>query len=141
MQNDVTATTRIEGFRTEIDAAGHALVADEPADVGGTNEGPTPYDLLSAALASCTTMTIKMYATHKGLDIQSVTVAVRHAKIHAKDCESCETEKGYVDRLARVLELEGDLDEAARARMVEIADRCPVHRTLHSEVVIETRLA
>lgn len=140
MQNDVTATTRADGFRTTIDAAGHALVADEPVDAGGTNEGPTPYDLLSAALASCTTMTLKMYAGHKGLDMQSVTVTVRHARIHAKDCADCETGSGRIDEFRRDIAIDGELDEQQRERLLQIADRCPVHRTLHGEIKVRTRL-
>ena len=141
MQNDVTATTLIDGFRTTIDAAGHALIADEPTAVGGTDEGPSPYELLSAALASCTSMTLKMYASHKGIDLRSVTVTVRHSRIHAKDCEDCESATGRIDEFEREIALEGDLDEAQTGRLLEIADRCPVHRTLHGEIKVRTRLA
>lgn len=141
MQNDVIATTRIDGFRTTIDAAGHSLIADEPASVGGTNEGPSPYDLLAAALASCTTMTLKMYASHKGIDMQTVTVTVRHSKIHAKDCADCETETGRIDEFERDIAIEGNLDDAQTERMLQIADRCPVHRTLDGEIKVRTRLA
>ncbi len=137
----VSATTGAEGFRTEIDAAGHALVGDEPASVGGTDAGPSPYDLLAAALASCTTITLQLYARRKELPLTRVTVGVRHNKIHARDCADCETRVGRVDEFKRQIALEGDLDEAARRRLLEIADLCPVHRTLNKEVRIVTTLA
>lgn len=140
MGDDTVATTRAGGFRTDIMSSGHALVADEPASVGGTEQGPSPYDFLSAALASCTTMTLQMYAKHKGINLQSATVAVKHGKVHAKDCVDCETKAGKIDQFQRELTLEGDLTQAQRERMVEIADRCPVHRTLHSEVKVRTQL-
>ena len=109
--------------------------------VGGTGAGPTPYDLLSAALAACTSMTLKMYASHKQLDLESATVRVRHGKIHAADCEDCESSEGRIDQFERELLLVGNLSEEQRHRMLEIADRCPVHRTLHSEVKVRTTLA
>jgi len=137
----VTARTGPEGFLTELDAAGHPLVADEPAAVGGEDAGPSPYDLLSAALASCTSMTLQMYARRKGLALEDVTVQVKHSKIHARDCESCEAESGHIDQFTRAIELEGLLDNASRQRLLEIADRCPVHRTLESEAKILTELA
>ena len=140
-ENEVAARTLGGSFRTEINAGGHALVADEPAAVGGGDGGPSPYDLLSAALASCTSMTLMMYAKHKGLDLASVTVRVRHDKIHAKDCEDCESTGGRIDEFRRELEIEGALTDEQRQRMLEIADRCPVHRTLHGEVKVRTTLA
>jgi putative redox protein len=128
------------GFAQEITAGAHRLVADEPTDVpGGTDTGPTPYDLLLAGLGACTTMTLRMYADRKGLPLTGATARLRHSRIHAKDCEECETAKGRVDRIERTIELSGDLDDAQRKRLVEIADRCPVHRTLRGEIVIETR--
>lgn len=138
---DTIARTGSGGFRTDIVSSGHALIADEPASVGGTELGPSPYDLLSAALASCTTMTLQMYARHKKIDLQAATVLVSHNKVHAKDCIDCETVAGKIDEFARVLTLDGDMTPAQRERMVEIADRCPVHRTLHSEVKVRTRLS
>jgi putative redox protein len=138
---EVAARTGRDGFRTEIASGPHRLVADEPVSVGGTDLGPTPYDLLSAALASCTTMTLRMYAEHKGLDLTSATVRVQHGKTHAKDCQDCETKTGKVDEFLRELTLEGNLTDAERDRMVEIADKCPVHRTLHSEIKVRTQLA
>lgn len=139
--HETAARTRIGGFRTDIVAGGHALVADEPASVGGTDAGPSPYDLLSAALAACTSMTLKMYASHKKIDLDSATVRVRHGKVHAKDCKDCESSEGRVDQFERELVLTGDLTQEQRQRMLEIADRCPVHRTLHGEVKVRTALA
>jgi len=138
---DVAARTAIGGFRTDINANGHPLIADEPVSVpGGTDEGPSPYDLLSAALASCTTMTLKMYAEHKNLPVSEFNVTVRHGKIHAEDCEHCESKSGKIDRFERELSYDGTLSEEQRERLLYIADRCPVHRTLHSEVDVVTRL-
>ncbi|TBR37515.1 alpha/beta fold hydrolase [Marinomonas agarivorans] len=137
----VVARTAIDSFKTDIRANQHSLVADEPVSVlGGTDLGPSPYGLLSAALASCTTMTLKMYASHKGLALDDVTVEVTHDKIHAQDCASCETKTGKVDRFQRKIYLRGDLDDAQRQRLLEIADRCPVHKTLHSDVEVTSEL-
>jgi putative redox protein len=135
------ATTKAGGFRTSIVSAGHDIVADEPEQLGGSGQGPSPYDLLSAALASCTTMTLQMYAARKKLALQSVAVRVWHDKIHARDCEDCETENGRIDEFRRELVIAGDLSDAERQRLLEIADKCPVHRTLTSEVRIRTTLA
>ncbi len=137
----VSATTHAGGFRTDIVAAGHELIADEPAAVGGSNLGPSPYDLLGAALAACTTMTLHMYARHKKLPLEKASVLVRHGKVHAADCGDCETSEGKVDEFQREVVLEGDLTREQRQRMLEIADRCPVHRTLHSEVKVRSTLA
>lgn len=128
---------RIEaGLRTEIISNGFPLVADEPESVGGTNTGPTPYDYLLAALGSCTAMTLRMYADRKGWPLESATVRLKHRKVHARDCEQCETEAGYVDHIDRILEMTGPLEDEQRRRLGEIADRCPVHKTLHGEVVV-----
>ncbi|MDH3977433.1 MAG: alpha/beta fold hydrolase [Gammaproteobacteria bacterium] len=137
---DTIARTGANGFKTDIVSAGHKLTADEPANVGGTNAGPSPYGLLSAALASCTTMTLQMYAKRKKIDLISATVRVDHAKIHATDCEDCDTQAGKVDEFQRRLTLEGELTNEQRQRLLEIADMCPVHRTLHGEVKIKTEL-
>lgn len=128
-------------FALELFAGRHRLHADEPREVGGSDSGPNPYELLAAALAACTVMTLRMYARHKGLSLGAIRCAVRHEKMHAEDCAQCETRVGKIDRFERVIEVEGALDEATRARLLEIADRCPVHRTLTSEILIETRLA
>ena len=139
-EGEVVAQTRAGGFRTDINAGGHGLVADEPASVGGTEAGPTPYDLLSASLAACTSMTLQMYARHKKIDLEAATVSVAHDRIHADDCADCETTgNAKLDRFTRTVRLAGNLTQEQRGRMLEIADRCPVHRTLHAEVVVETR--
>lgn len=132
--------TGASGFRSDVSLSGHTLIADEPEDYGGTNMGPTPYDLLSGALATCTSMTIRMYADHKKLPVDSVTVSVSHDKIHAKDCEDCEQRDGRIDRFERELRVDGDLTEEQLERITEIADRCPVHRTLHGQIQVQTRL-
>lgn len=129
-----------DGFKVSINADGHRIRGDEPLEQGGDGSGPTPYDLLSSALASCTVMTMNMYAKHKDLPLESLEVRVSHNKIHAKDCADCETTEGKIDRFKRRLWIRGDLDEKQRKRLAEIADKCPVHRTLHSEVRIETSL-
>lgn len=129
------------GLRTDIMTNGYTLVADEPLSMGGTGAGPTPYDYLLAALGSCTAITVRMYADRKGWPLESVAVRLDHHRIHAKDCEECETKEGRIDRIERELELTGPLKEQQRQRLLEIANRCPVHRTLESEVVVETYLA
>lgn len=137
----VTARTGLGGFRTDVQLGAHSMVADEPRSVGGTDLGPTPYDLLSAALATCTSMTLRMYADHKKLKMESATVTVEHDKVHAQDCEDCETAEGKIDEFRRTISLEGELSDEQRTRLLEIADRCPVHRTLHSEVKVRSKLA
>jgi putative redox protein len=127
-------------FTEDVYAGRHRLRADEPESAGGTDTGPSPYDLLLAALGSCTAMTIRMYAEHKKLPLERVTVDLAHGKVHAADCAECETREGRIDRIERVITLEGELDEAQRAKLLEIANKCPVHRTLHSEVWIPTTL-
>lgn len=128
------------GFRTELQVGGHALVADEPVAVGGTDAGPSPYGLVSAALASCTAMTLHMYARRKQLPVTGIRVQVAHAKVHELDCETCERDTGAkIDRLERTVWVEGELPEDSRQRLLEIAERCPVHRTLQGAVRIVTR--
>ena len=119
----------------------HRLTADEPVDVGGDDTGPSPYGLLLAGLGACTSMTLRMYAAHKGLPLERVSVHLRHQKVRAEDCADCRTETGKVDVIEREIRLEGALAPAQRERMLEIADRCPVHRTLHSEVVVRSCLS
>jgi len=124
----------------DVQAGRHRLVADEPASVGGGDAGPDPYGYLLSALGACTTMTLRMYARQKKWPLQRASVQLSHAKIHAADCADCETREGRIDRIERRVTLEGPLDEEQRARLLEIAERCPVHRTLHAEVRIETAL-
>jgi uncharacterized OsmC-like protein/pimeloyl-ACP methyl ester carboxylesterase len=128
-------------FATDIAAGRHRLRADEPVGLGGADTGPGPYELLLAALGACTAMTLRMYADQKKWPLDTVRVDLKHDKVHAADCAECETRDGRVDSIERVLHIEGALDAAQRARLVEIADKCPVHRTLHSEVLIHTRAA
>jgi putative redox protein len=138
---EVVARTQSGGFRTDVRLGEHRLVADEPRSVGGTNLGPTPYDLLAAALATCTTMTLRMYANHKRLDLAAAIVRVEHSKVHAEDCADCETAGGKIDEFRRTITLQGNLDQVQRDRMLEIADRCPVHRSLHGEIKVRSSLA
>lgn len=128
-------------FAQLIQAGRHRLRADEPVAAGGDDSGPGPYDLLLAALGACTSMTVRMYADMKRLPLARISVDLKHDKVHATDCAECETKEGKIDKIERVLTLEGDLDEAQRQKLLEIANKCPVHRTLHSEVWIPTRLA
>jgi putative redox protein len=136
---DVIVRGDAAGFTQEIVVGPHRLIADEPTDVGGKDTGPSPYDLLLAALGSCTSMTIAMYARTKKWPLESVTVNLRHSKIHAADCRDCETKEGKIDRIEREIHLVGKLDPAQQKRLLEIADKCPVHRTLESEIDIQTR--
>ena len=127
-------------FSQDISVGPHMFHADEPPSVGGLNTGATPYQLLSAALGACTTMTLRMYAARKQIPLDRVSVDIRHNKFHAADCETCESQVGKVDTFQREIVLEGDLDTETRQRLLEIADKCPVHRTLHSEVQVVTTL-
>lgn len=125
-----------ENLRQEIIAGKHTILADEPVSAGGDDSGPDPYSLLLAALGACTSMTLKLYARNKSWDLRSVRVELNHDKIYAKDCQECETKDGKLDRIERRIFLEGDLDEQQQTRLREIAKRCPVHRTLTSEITI-----
>ena len=133
--------TRQGKFQQGITIGPHRLVADEPVDVGGMDSGPTPYDLLLAGLGACTAMTVRLYADAKQLPLDRVSVDLMHTKTYATDCAECETKDGKIDRIERVVKLEGDLDGTTRAKLLEIANKCPVHRTLNSETWIPTRLA
>jgi putative redox protein len=134
----VVRETRRGRFQQEISAGRHRFLADEPVGVGGLDSGPGPYDLLLAALGACTAMTLRLYAERKALPLERVTIALTHDRIHAADCEDCETKEGMIDRIERAITLRGALDVAQRKRLTEIADKCPVHRTLTSEVDIRT---
>jgi putative redox protein len=129
------------GFRTELAAGPHRLVADEPIEVGGTATGPTPYDLLSAALASCTAMTLEFYARREKLPLAGVDVSVAHDRQHAKDCADCITQAGFIHRFRVEIALHGPLTAEQRQRLVEVANRCPVARTLQSEIKVDDVLA
>ena len=128
------------GFAQEILAGRHRLHADEPVFAGGGDTGPSPYELLLAALGACTSMTLGMYARRKAWPLEDITVHLRHSKIHAVDCAECETKEGMLDRIERDIQVGGPLDDEQRAKLLEIADKCPVHRTLTSEVQIRTRM-
>jgi len=137
--------TREGKFQNIIEAGPHRLLADEPKSHGGTDTGPSPYDYLSIALGACTTMTLRMYADHKKLPVERVSVEVSHAKVHAADCSECsETERergGKIDRFVRLISIDGDIDAETRERMRQIADRCPVHKTIHTGAAVVTKLA
>lgn len=136
----IVTGARAGGYTQQIVAGRHQLVADEPPPVGD-DAGPNPYDLLLAALGACTSMTVRMYADHKRWPLDQVRVTLRHSRIHAKDCADCETNDGYVHQIDRDVELTGDLDDTQRQRLMQIAERCPIHQTLTSEVRITTSLA
>jgi uncharacterized OsmC-like protein len=129
-----------KGLEQKIEIGRHRLIGDEPIGEGGSDAGPNPYDLLLAALGSCTSMTLTLYARRKGWPLESVDIVLRHGRIHAADCADCETKVGAIDQIEREITLRGPLDEEQRARLLEIADKCPVHRTLTSEIKIRTRL-
>jgi putative redox protein len=138
MAADVIVRGSAAGLTQEILAGSHRLTGDEPVAAGGTDAGPSPYDFLLAALGCCTSMTVAMYARRKGWPLEEVTVWLRHAKIHASDCAECETREGLLDRIERDVRFTGSLTAEQRSRLLEIADRCPVHRTLTSEIDIKT---
>jgi putative redox protein len=138
---DVVTTGPADGFAQSISVDHYRLIADEPVSAGGTGTGPTPYDLLAAALGACTSMTISFYARRKAWPLESVTVTVRHSKVHAADCETCDTHDGRIDRLECTITLAGALDGAQRQDLLRVAAKCPVHRTLKAEIDIRTFLA
>jgi uncharacterized OsmC-like protein len=126
------------GFAQQIEVGRHRLVADEPVSYGGTDTGGSPYDLLLAALGACTSMTIGLYARKRGWPLEKITVSLRHSKIHAKDCDDCETKEGRIDRMEVEIHLDGALSAEQRTKLMEIAEKCPVHQTLTSEINIKT---
>jgi putative redox protein len=134
----IVRETRRGLFEQEVIAGRHHLTADEPVNVGGLDSGPGPYELLLAALGACTSMTLRLYADRKKLPLTRTEVRLRHSRIYATDCAECETKEGMLDRIERIITLEGELDAEARKRLLEIADKCPVHRTLISEIDIRT---
>ena len=138
---NVTVTETGENpFAQTVRAGRHSLRADEPARYGGGDTGPAPYDLLLAALGACSAMTVRLYADRKQIPLDRVTVRLSHAKIHAEDCADCETTQGSIDRIEREIELVGALGDLEREQLLAVANKCPVHRTLHAEVKIPTRL-
>lgn len=137
----VVQETRTGKFQQTVTVGPHRMLADEPIAAGGEDSGPGPYDFLLAGLGACTSMTMRLYADRKTLPMERVTVTLKHGKIHAKDCEECETREGMLDQIERVITIEGALDAEARKRLMEIADMCPVHRTLTSEIRIVTKAA
>ena len=128
-------------FDTRVTAGRHEFAADEPAEAGGSDAGPSPSDLLLAALGTCTVMTMRLYAERRGYPLTGVTVELTHDRVHAEDCADCDTQDRRLSRIRRTVALAGDLTDAQRADLLRVADRCPVHRTLTSEIDIRTRLA
>ena len=137
-RNVVVRETRNSKFQNAVIVGPHHLLADEPAAVGGEDTGPGPYDYVLAGLGACTSMTMRMYADRKSLPVERITVTLKHNKIHAEDCAECETKVGMLDQIDRVIAMDGALDAAQRTKLMEIADKCPVHRTLTSEIRIVT---
>jgi uncharacterized OsmC-like protein len=140
-EGSLSASIGPSGYRVAIDAGGHSLISDEPIEAGGTDEGATPYDLILAALGACTAMTLRMYADRKGWPLESVVVRLRHGRSHAADEQQCENRPVRLDQIERTLEISGPLSHEQRVRLAEIAERCPVHRTLDAGVRITTRLS
>jgi uncharacterized OsmC-like protein/fermentation-respiration switch protein FrsA (DUF1100 family) len=135
----IVQETRASKFQQNVTVGPHRMLADEPVAAGGQDTGPGPYDFLLAGLGACTSMTMRMYADRKSLPLERVTVTLKHSKIHARDCEECETREGMLDQIEREISIAGALDADQRTKLMEIADKCPVHRTLHSEIRIVTR--
>jgi uncharacterized OsmC-like protein/pimeloyl-ACP methyl ester carboxylesterase len=140
-RNAVVRETRASKFQQTVTTGPHQMLADEPVAAGGEDTGPGPYDFLLAGLGACTSMTMRMYADRKSLPLDRITVTLKHSKIHAEDCAECETREGMLDQIDRVISIEGALDADQRKRLMEIADKCPVHRTLTSEIRIVTKAA
>ena len=137
----VVRETRNSKFQQTVAVGPHRMLADEPVAAGGEDTGPGPYDFLLAGLGACTSMTMRLYADRKSLPLERVTVTLKHSRIHAEDCAECETKAGMLDQIERVIAMEGALDTEQRKKLLEIADKCPVHRTLTSEVRILTQAA
>jgi uncharacterized OsmC-like protein len=136
---DIVVRGGADSFKQEIIAGKHRLIADEPVSAGGSDAGPDPYDYLLASLGVCTSMTVGLYARRKQLPLENITVSLWHSRIHAKDCEECETKEGMLDRIDVEVELTGSLTADQHAKLMEIAAKCPVHRTLTSEINIRLR--
>jgi uncharacterized OsmC-like protein/fermentation-respiration switch protein FrsA (DUF1100 family) len=141
LRNVVVRETRNSKFQQTVSVGPHRLLADEPVAAGGEDSGPGPYDFVLAGLGACTSMTMRMYADRKSLPLERVTVTLKHSKIHAQDCAECETKEGMLDQIDRTIAMEGALDAGQRGKLMEIANKCPVHRTLTSEIHIVTHAA
>jgi len=139
-QETVVSETEEGQFTQKIIIGNHVLTADEPIINGGKDTGPSPYDFLLAALGSCTSMTLRMYAKLKKFPLEHVIVRLKHDKIHVDDCIGCENNNSKIDHIERLIELEGTLTEEQRIQLLEIANKCPVHRTLKSKIMITTKL-
>ncbi len=137
----VVSETRASKLQNLISAGKHRIIADEPVEVGGRDSGAGPYDFLLAALGACTSMTMRMYADRKAIPLDRATITLKHSRVYAKDCEECETKEGMISRIERTIALDGNLDAEQRNKLMEIADKCPVHRTLTSEISIVTKAA
>jgi putative redox protein len=140
MSREVVVKSGLLRYSQNISVGSHVLHADEPGDSGGNDFGPNPYELLLAALGACTSMTVRMYAERKQWPLESVEVRLAHSKMNAEECATCDTKEGTVDRIEREIALFGDLSDEQQHRLLDIAERCPVHRTLTSEVQVCTRL-
>lgn len=141
MPRSVVVNAGLSGYTQSISVGPHLLHSDEPHEFGGNDDGPNPYELLLAALGACTSMTVRMYAERKQWPLHGVQVRLAHSRIHAEDCTTCDTTQGMLDRIDAEISLLGDLSDDQRLRLVEIANRCPIHRTLVSQVQIRTSLA
>jgi uncharacterized OsmC-like protein len=138
---EVVVSSTAKPFEQVITAGAHRLIGDEPVASGGGDAGPNPYDLLLAALGSCTSMTVMLYARRKQWPLERVDVRLTHARVHAEDCADCEGGKRRLERIERRIALTGPLDDEQKARLLDIAEKCPVHRTLTGEIAIRTALA
>ena len=128
-----------QSFAQKIQAGAQQLTADEPVSFGGTESGPSPYDLILAALGACTSMTLGLYARKRKWPVEKITVSLRHSKIHARDCDDCETKDGRIDRINMEIHIAGSLTDKQRSKLMVVAGKCPVHQTLTSEINIKTR--
>ncbi len=140
-KGEIIITEQNKNFTRNIYSENHQLISDEPLSVGGLNLGPNPYEYLLASLGSCSSMTIRIYANRKKMKLDNIEITLNHHRIHAEDCSDCESETGFVDKIEKVVRLEGDLNNNERQRLLEIADKCPVHKTLNSEIKITSELA
>ena len=139
MNNFAVAVTK-DSYTTQVSTPSHIGLTDEPIELGGQNKGPSPYDLLMGALASCTSITLRMYINRKGWDVQRIRVRVNYSRDYEQDCESSSSAKKKVDVFERIIHIEGDIDDEKKARILQIADKCPVHLTLENKAKIKTRM-